>query len=204
MDSLVDLLNPETLIRVGGVELLIVIIFIETGMVFGFFLPGDSLLFIAGMLCSADVIKLHVLMVCILLIFSAVLGSLAGYVFGIKMLTLLSRNRRLLSFKVKYLDATKKIFDKYGMWVFVFGRFIPGVRTFVPIFAGVSNLPWQKFMVYNAMGAAVWVFTMVLAGYSLGNAFPVLTERIEWIVVGIVGLTLIPFAYGFITSNRKQ
>lgn len=203
INSLLELFNPETLIRLGGIELVTVIIFLETGIILGFFLPGDSLLFITGMLCSSNVIKLNVFLLALLLIASATAGSSVGYLFGTKTLARISGSKRLLALKKNYLVKTERVFERFGMWVFVLGRFVPGIRTFVPIFAGVSNIGWKKFMVYNVLGSIVWVCTMLVSGYTLGRLFPVLAQRIELIVVGIIGLTLIPFMYRIVRSKKR-
>jgi membrane-associated protein len=190
--ELPDLFNPESIIRYGGLTLLLIVIFLETGVFFGFFLPGDSLVFIAGLLCDTKFLDLPIMALWPLLIVCASAGSMVGYAFGSRAGNYFAHRRENFFYKKKYLEITRGFYDRYGMWAFILGRFLPIVRTFVPIFAGLAHINYNKFILFNIIGATIWISTMLFAGYGLGNMFPSLTNHLESIVVGMVVLTAIP------------
>lgn len=190
--SFVDIFNPEALIRYGGLALLLFIVFAETGLFFGFFLPGDSLLFVAGLLADSEYLEIGVGPLIILLVIAAVTGSTVGYAFGHWADNYLRTRRENFFYKRKYLELAQDFYSRYGMMAFIMGRFLPIVRTFVPILAGMVKIRFGKFSFFNFVGAAVWIVVMVMAGYLLGNAFPTITEHLEFIVAGMVLITAIP------------
>lgn len=196
-----DLFNPETLIRYGGVTLLIIIIFAETGLFFGFFLPGDSLLFIAGMLTSSKFLDMNIFLLWLLLLIAAVTGSWVGYLFGRRAAGYFANRKENFFYKKKYIDTTRSFYKRYGWGAFVLGRFLPIVRTFVPIFAGMAGIEHGKFILFNVIGAAAWISTMLFAGFGLGNLFPNLSEHLELIVASMIIITAIPV---IITWNKQQ
>ena len=178
-----DAFNPETIIQFGGLGLVLLIIFAETGLFFGFFLPGDSLLFIAGLLAGTEYLDIHVSLLIALLVIAAVLGSLAGYLTGRWAGAYLLHRKDSFFFKKKYLDVTQAFYQKHGMMAFILGRFLPVVRTFVTILAGMARIDLPKFLIFNFLGATIWILTMVLAGHFLGRIFPNITSYLELIVV---------------------
>ena len=196
-----DLFNPENLIRYGGVTLLLIIIFTETGVFFGFFLPGDSLLFIAGMLTSSGFLDLNIFLLWLLLLISAVLGSIVGYLFGRRAASYFAHRKENFFYKKKYVDTTRSFYKRYGMGAFILGRFLPIIRTFVPIFAGMAGIEYGRFILFNVIGAAIWISTMLFAGYGLGNLFPDLSNYLELIVAAMIIITAIPV---IITWNKQQ
>lgn len=198
-----DLLNPETIIQYGGLVLLLGIIFAETGLFFGFFLPGDSLLFAAGLLCESKYLSTSVGVLIPLLILAAVLGSTVGYGIGRWAKQYLEHRKENFFYKKKYIEMTETFYQKHGMMAFVLGRFLPIVRTFVPILAGMARIDFKKFWIYNLLGAAAWIVSMVLAGYLLGNAFPGLIDHLEIIVVVMIFVSTIPVITTFLRSQRK-
>jgi membrane-associated protein len=200
--SLSELVNPEALIQYGGLILLLVIIFAETGIFFGFFLPGDSLLFTAGLLAESDFLDTPVGMLILFLIIAAVSGTTVGYGVGRWAKTYLENRSESFFYRRKYIEMTEAFYQKHGMMAFVLGRFLPIVRTFVPILAGMTHINFKKFFFYNVIGAAIWVVTMVMAGHLLGSAFPNLIEYLEYIVFGMIFLTAIPLVISFF-KNRK-
>jgi membrane-associated protein len=202
--SFKDLLNPEMVIHYGGLALLLTIIFAETGLFFGFFLPGDSLLFAAGLLCESKYLTTPVVILIPLLILAAVLGSTVGYGFGRWAKHYLERRKENFFYKKKYIEMTETFYQKYGMMAFVLGRFLPIVRTFVTILAGMSRIDFKKFWIYNLLGASAWIVTMVLAGYLLGNAFPGLIDHLEIIVVAMILVSAIPVITTFFRAQRKM
>ena len=200
--SLSELVNPEALIQYGGLILLLIIIFAETGIFFGFFLPGDSLLFTAGLLAESSFLDTLVGLLIVLLIVAAVSGTTVGYGVGRWAKTYLENRSEGFFYRRKYIEMTEAFYQKHGMMAFVLGRFLPIVRTFVPILAGMTHINFKKFFFYNVIGAAIWVVTMVMSGHLLGSAFPNLIEYLEYVVFGMILVTAIPLVISFM-KNRK-
>ncbi len=203
VESLFDYLNPETLIQQGGLVLLFAIVFAETGLFFGFFLPGDSLLFIAGLLCDSPYLDTNPALLIILLVIGATLGTIVGYLTGRWTETYLRNRKENFFYKKKYLDVAQTFYNKHGMVAFITGRFLPVVRTFVPIVAGIIRIPFSKFLVYNFIGATLWVSILVIAGYLLGNRFPLLIDHIELIIVFLIVITSIPVIITFLKQKNS-
>jgi len=200
--ALLDSINPENIIQYGGLSLLLLIVFAETGVFFGFFLPGDSLLFVAGLLSDTEYLDLNVTLLIVLLIIAAVSGSTVGYLTGRWAGNYLANKKDNLFFKKKYLDITQAFYLKHGMMAFVLGRFLPVVRTFVTILAGMVKIDFTKFVIFNFLGASIWILTMVLAGHFLGRIFPEITSYLEIIVVGMILISAIPVIVTYF-KNRK-
>jgi membrane-associated protein len=194
--------NPENLIKYGGIGLLLLIIFAETGVFFGFFLPGDSLLFIAGLLSDTEYLDMNVSIMIILLVIAAVSGSTVGYFTGKWAGNYLRHKKDSFFFKKKYLDLTQAFYLKHGMMAFILGRFLPVVRTFVTILAGMVKIDFPKFLLFNFLGASIWIITMVLSGHFLGRIFPGITEYLEIIVIGMVLVSAIPVVITYL-KNKK-
>jgi membrane-associated protein len=202
--SLSELVNPEALIQYGGLVLLLLIIFAETGIFFGFFLPGDSLLFAAGLLAESPYLDTPVTILVILLIIAAVSGTTVGYGVGRWAKNYLENRRESFFYRKKYIELTEAFYQRHGMMAFVLGRFLPIVRTFVPILAGMTHIDFTKFLLYNILGATIWVVTMVMAGHLLGNAFPNLIEYLEYIVFGMILVTAIPLIISWFRNKRNK
>ncbi|GHN01315.1 alkaline phosphatase [Cytophagales bacterium WSM2-2] len=185
-------LSPETIIHIGGVALLLAVVFCETGLFFGFFLPGDSLLFTAGLLCKTEWLTLSPAELIPLLILAATFGTAAGFFFGRWTGDFFSHRKENFFYRKRYVDMTQEYFQKYGMMAFVFGRFIPVVRTFLPILAGIAKIDVKKFWIYNLLGATLWVVSVVLAGYWLGRLFPRLSEYIGLIALIMIFVSTLP------------
>ncbi|WP_028982179.1 DedA family protein [Sporocytophaga myxococcoides] len=207
MDSIVhlfqQLIDPEKLILFGGVTLILLVVFIENGLFFGFFLPGDTLLFTTGIFCATGILNTSILLLLGTISLAAVLGNLAGYAFGKKMGEALLSRKDTLLFKKKYVMAAEAFFIKYGGLALVMGRFLPIIRTFAPIFAGVVKFDFKKFLTYNIIGGILWVFSMLLLGYFLGIMFPQIKEHLELFIGGIVVITWIPVIKTYLTERRK-
>jgi membrane-associated protein len=197
----VDLFNPEAIIRFGGVALLLFIIFAETGLFFGFFLPGDSLLFIAGLLCESQ-FEMSVWVLVVMLVVAATAGTTVGYGFGRWAERYLKNRRENFFYKKRYLDMAQEFYQKYGMMAFVMGRFLPVVRTFVPILAGMVRIAFGRFFFFNLVGASVWIVVMVLAGHLLGKRFPTIVDHLELIVAGMVLITTIPLVVSWVRHRN--
>jgi membrane-associated protein len=200
--SILDSINPENIIQYGGLSLLLLIIFAETGVFFGFFLPGDSLLFVAGLLCDTEYLDTPVGLLIILLIIAAVSGSTVGYLTGRWAGNYLANKKDSIFFKRKYLDMTQAFYLKHGMMAFVLGRFLPVVRTFVTILAGMVKIDFPKFLIFNVLGASIWIIVMVLSGHFLGRIFPGITKYLEIIVVGMVLISAVPVIITYL-KNKK-
>lgn len=203
LDFLKQLTDPQSIISYGGLALLLFVVFAETGLLIGFFLPGDSLIFISGMICVSQPqllgVNLPVLMLS--LATAAILGNVAGYWFGYKVGPPLFKREDSLIFKKRYLEVTKAFYDKNGGKTLIIGRFLPIIRTFAPILAGVIKVDFGKFMVYNVVGAVAWICTLSGAGYYLGT-YQWVRDNIGYIVIGLIIVTLIPL---FVTAlGRKK
>jgi len=208
--SWLQLLNPELYILlefVGikiGLLVVLFIVFAETGLLAGFFLPGDSLLFLAGIYSESLMSQislgndfLNVAVFALLVSIMGIFGNMAGYWFGARSGSYLYNQKDTFFFKKKYLYQSKEFFEKYGSRAIVFARFLPIVRTFAPVIAGIVSMDKKKFMFYNILGSFLWSFSMIFAGHYLHALFLDkfnidLKHYIEFIVIGIVGFTTIP------------
>ena len=202
ISAISDFFNPEYIIRYGGMVLLLLVIFTETGVFFGFFLPGDSLVFVAGILAESGFLDMNIFLLWALMVVAASTGSMLGYWFGSRAGNYLANRKENFFYKRRYLDMTRSFYDKYGVWAFILGRFLPIIRTFVPIFAGLAHINYNKFILFNIIGATIWISTMLFAGYALGNMFPALTDHLESIVFGMIVLSAIPVLVAWFRQRR--
>jgi membrane-associated protein len=162
------------------------------------------LLFAAGLLAESPYLETPVAILIILLIIAAVTGTTVGYGVGRWAKNYLENRRENFFYRKKYIELTEAFYQRHGMMAFVLGRFLPIVRTFVPILAGMTHIDFKKFLIYNVLGASIWVVTMVMAGHLLGNAFPNLIEYLEYIVFGMILLTAIPLVVSFFRRKRTE
>src|ERR1700733_12425343 len=191
-EHLQNLTDAQSIIRKGGFYVLLVVIFAETGLFFGFFLPGDYLLVLAGLLCAAGIVDVPIYTLVISLIIAGFLGNHAGYWFGYRTGPILFKRNESLFFKKRYVTMAEEFYAKHGGMALVLGRFFPIIRTFAPIFAGVVKVDLRKFTIYNLIGCFAWVCTFTLSGYFLGRRFPHLKDYMQYIVVGLIIITTIP------------
>lgn len=198
-----ELFNPEYIIQYGGLALLLVIVFAETGLFFGFFLPGDSLLFTAGLLTKSGYLDHHVMWLIVMLIFAAVAGTCAGYFFGRWTKRYIYSVKDNFFYKRKYLDMAQQFYAKHGLISFIAGRFLPIFRTFVPIIAGVINIRFSAFLLFNVIGAALWIITMVMSGHVLGGLFPAILNYMEIVIIIIVAVTTIPVVLSYLKHKTS-
>ena len=203
LDSIWDLFKPEELIRFGGLFLLIVIIFLENGVFFGLFLPGDSLLFTAGLLCYMGVLDVDLAHLIFYIGAAAFVGYYAGYWFGFRTGEALYKRKDSLFFKKKYIIMAEDFYKKYGGLALVLGRFLPIVRTFAPILAGVVKVKPLVFLFFNFMGAVLWPLTIVTAGYFVGELVPNALDYLNYVVIIFIIVTSIPI-YNTIQKERKR
>lgn len=183
------------LIQFIGYPGLFAIIFAESGLIIGFFLPGASLLFTSGFLASQEFLDIRIIVP--LVAIAAILGDNVGYWFGAKVGIHLFDKPNSRFFKRKYLERTKRFYAKYGTRTIVLARFVPVVRTFAPILAGVANMDYRVFMFYNALGGVLWASGISFLGYMLGQTFPKTADYIEVVVLAIIVVTCIPLAREF-------
>jgi membrane-associated protein len=214
-----DLLNPEFYIKLGGLWLLLFIVFAETGLMVGFFLPGDSLLFVAGIYSTELIDSLvkggiggdlpDLLALWVLVSLCGIAGNWAGYWFGNKSGPYLYHRKDNFIFKQKYLFRAKEFFDKHGGEAIVVARFLPIIRTFTPIIAGIVVMEKKKFVLYNIIGCVAWVFLMLFAGHYLQRfclskfGFD-LKKHLEVIVIGIVIITTAPVIYKLFFGKKNS
>lgn len=192
--------NLENLVRWGGYAVLVAIIFAETGLLIGFFLPGDSLLFAAGIVAARG--YLDISLVIALLTVAGVSGNSVGYWFGRKAGQPLFRRENSRIFKREYLLRAKDFYDRHGGLAIVLARFVPIVRTFAPIVAGVIEMPYHRFMVYNIAGSLGWILSMCLAGFFLGN-IPFIKQHLEMMVLAIVLVSVLPIGLHALKERRR-
>jgi membrane-associated protein len=203
LHTLRDLLDPEKIIQVGGLALVAAIIFAETGLMFGFFLPGDSLLFTVGLFCALEILPVPIGWVILALSAAAIVGDQVGYWTGRLLGQRLFEKRETWFFKRKYLQQTGAFYNRWGKSAIILGRYVPIVRTFAPILAGVVGFPPRQFIVYNATGGILWIVSLTLAGYGLGSAFPWLRKYIEVIALGIIVLSLLPILRTYLKARAR-
>ncbi|HKR00778.1 MAG TPA: VTT domain-containing protein [Pyrinomonadaceae bacterium] len=204
-------LDPKT-IATAGYFVLILVVFAETGLAVGFFLPGDSLLFVSGLFAADGKFQLfsslsqevNLLILLFSVFVAAVTGDAVGYLTGSKLGPHLFKRPKSLLFRPSHLQKAQGFYEKYGGKTIIIARFVPIVRTFAPIVAGAARMPYRTFVVYNVIGGFLWVFSMILAGYFLGQAFPFLREHLELVVITIVLLSLVPAVIEIIKSRREK
>ncbi len=194
-DFLKQLTNPESIINYGGLWLLLFVIFAETGLLIGFFLPGDNLILLAGILCKAkpELLHLNYFTLVILMCLAAILGNTFGYWFGKSAGDKLYSKKDSFLFKQKHLEVTKTYYNKYGgNMTLVIARFLPLIRTFAPIIAGVIKVDFKKFMFFNCIGAAAWILSLTSIGYFLVHVFPQITNYMGYVFIVLIIITALP------------
>ena len=200
-EFLKQLVNPESIIYYGGIYLVLFVIFAETGLFFGFFLPGDSLLFTAGLFCATGNLNVNIYVLLVLIIGAAVLGNWVGYLFGRRVGVLLYKRKSTWIFKQKHLQMGKEFYETNGGVAIILSRFLPIFRTFAPIVAGIVQQEFHLFMIYNILGAVIWVSSLCLAGYILGILTPGIEHYLEYIIIALIVITTIPILLKAIRSR---
>lgn len=201
-----DWLDPEKLLTMLGPWMLVglcLIVFAECGLLVGFFLPGDSLLFTAGLFVAAGHISTPLWVVCVLLTVCAFIGNVVGYYIGRKAGPALFNKPESKIFKKEYVDKTQEFFDKYGPRAIVLARFVPIVRTFITAMAGVGKMDAKKYFTYSAIGGVAWAAGLTVLGYFLGQvAF--IKNNLELTLIGIVALSFIPIIIEVIKARKEK
>jgi len=197
-----QLYDVKTLVHTVGYIGLVIIIFSETGLLAGFFLPGDSLLVTAGLFAATG--ELDIVLLNVMLIPAAVIGDAVGYWIGHKSGPHLFKREQSLLFRKDYLIKTQEFYNKYGRMTIILARFIPIIRTFAPTVAGIAQMKYLDFFKFNVIGGALWILGMTLLGYLLGNTIPNIDKHIEKVIVIIVFLSILPIIYKFVSSKMKK
>lgn len=211
MESILELFkhltNADWITQHGGLYLVALIVFAETGLFVGFFLPGDSLLFVTGLIIAQsaspfDSAALNLPYWIVLITLAGIIGNLVGYWFGKKTGPILFERKDTWLFKRKHLIQAKEFYEKKGGSAIILARFIPIVRTFAPIVAGVVHMERKKFLLYNIIGSFTWVSSMTITGYCLGENEWV-KSNLEKIVIGLILVTTLPVLYKMIFAKKK-
>jgi membrane-associated protein len=211
MESILELFkhltNADWITQHGGLYLVALIVFAETGLFVGFFLPGDSLLFVTGLIIAQsaspfDLAALNLPYWIVLITVAGIIGNLVGYWFGKKTGPILFERKDTWLFKRKHLIQAKEFYEKKGGSAIILARFIPIVRTFAPIVAGVVHMERKKFLLYNIIGSFAWVASMTITGYCLGENEWV-KGNLEKIVIGLILVTTLPVLYKMIFAKKK-
>lgn len=196
------LIDPEKLLREGGFYVVVFVIFAETGLFFGFFLPGDYLLFLAGMFVATGKLDVNIYVLIAGLMAAAISGNFTGYWFGRKTGPVLYQRKDSFFFKKKFLKAAEAYYNKQGAFALIMGRFVPIVRTFAPIIAGVVKLDFRKFALYNVVGAVFWIASLTLLGYFLGKKFEKeINQYLLYIILGFIVITTLPVIIAFLRKR---
>lgn len=190
----------ETIVRSGGILLVSIIVFAESGLLVGFFLPGDTLLFGAGLAASQGQISLPILIISV--VTAAIVGDNVGYSIGRRTGHRIFKKKDGIIFRQEYLETSEKFYEKHGGKTIIIARFVPIVRTFAPVVAGASKMPRRKFFFYNVIGGIVWGAGMPLLGYLVGNRIPGLDHYIELVIIGVVVLSLL-LAFAHVLKDPK-
>ena len=210
MDTLVDALSDllrgryalDELVRWGGYVVLVAIVFVETGLLIGFFLPGDSLLITAGVVAATGALNIWWLNV--LLAVAAVVGDSVGYAIGWRAGPRLFTRPKSLLFNPRHVERTRSFYARHGAKTIVIARFVPIVRTFAPVVAGIGQMEYRRFLLYNVAGGVGWVTSMTWAGYFLGQMVPNISERLPIVVLIVIVLSLIPIVVELVRERRRR
>jgi membrane-associated protein len=197
-----NLHNLEDLITWGGYTVLAIIVFAESGLLFGFFLPGDSLLVTAGLLATQGYLNIWELF--FLLATMAIVGDSVGYQFGKYTGPKLFKREKSILFAKDHLLKAKAFYDKHGGKTIIIARFIPIVRTFAPIVAGAGNMPYKKFLAFNVVGGIGWVGSMLGVGYFLGRTIPGVEEHLHVVIGIVILLSILPGIYAYLKEKMAK
>lgn len=206
MDSLVDffrsLRDVQGLVKTVGYVGMSAIVFAETGLLVGFFLPGDSLLVTAGLLC-ATLNLMNVWLLGLLLTIASILGNAVGYAIGAAAGPRLFSKEDSLLFNKKHLYRASAFYEKHGGKTIIIARFMPIVRTFVPVVAGMGRMDYKRYTFYNVVGGIAWIWSMLLIGYFLGIYIPGVDKHIEVLILVVIFISLLPGIIGWLRARRS-
>jgi membrane-associated protein len=192
----------DDLIRWGGYAILAAIVFTETGLLIGCFLPGDSLLITAGLVAATG--SLNIWWLNALLIVAAVMGDSVGYAIGIRLGPRIFTRPKSLLFNPRHLERTQEFYRRHGPKTIVIARFVPIIRTFAPVLAGVGRMEYRRFLFYNVFGGVGWVTSMTWAGFLLGRSVPNIERHIHIIVIVVIVLSCVPIGIELLRERRRR
>ena len=198
--------DVQGLVRFGGLAALTAIIFAETGLLFGFFLPGDSLLVTAGLYCTSvagEQPLLNIVWLNLAAMAAAIAGDTVGYWIGAKSGPKLFTREQSLFFSRKHLLRTRDFYERHGGKTIIIARFLPFARTFAPIVAGIGQMSYRRFISFNVFGGVGWVASMTLLGFSLGKIYPPITKQIDKVIIVIIAVSLVPGAISYLLNRKK-
>jgi membrane-associated protein len=208
MNSIVEffqyILNSEELIRTGGLLAITFIVFAENGLFFAFFLPGDYLVFLAGVFCGTGILDVPIVILLLCMFTAAVLGSLVGYIFGKYFGDMFENRPDSLFFKKKHIDTTRKYFEKYGSRTLIISRFLPVVRTFAPILAGLVKMSFPSFLINNVVGGAIWIGALTGGGFLFGERFPWIVDYVQYIILFFLAITTFTVIKGYLNARKEM
>ena len=208
MDFLRDFIHRlsdlPALIQWAGYVGLTLIIFAETGLLIGFFLPGDSLLVTAGLLASQPEFRLDVYVMGVILSIAAIVGDSVGYAIGRASGPRIFTREDSLFFHKKHLLRAHAFYEKHGGKTIVLARFMPIVRTFAPVVAGVAQMRYRSFIFYNVFGGLLWIWSMLFTGYFLGRWVPGIDRHIEKVIIVVIFLSILPGIIGWLRERKKN
>lgn len=199
--SIFHYINPNFIIKTFGIIWVLAVIFSETWLLVGILLPGDSLLFLAWVLVSNHFLNINIYIFWLLITLASIIGNQVWYFTGKKLGKNIYKIPENILFKHRYLDQAKEFYDKYGKMAIIVWKFVPIVRTIVPIFAGAFEVSITDFMIYNVIWSAIWVSIFLWAGYVLGNEFPSIWKNVDLVWVVIVLVSVIPIVYKYISNT---
>jgi membrane-associated protein len=199
---MLELFNLPHLIHHYGYVGISIIVFLESGIFFP--LPGDSLLFTAGILASSNLLNLHLLALIPIIFGSSFVGAIAGYYVGVYIIHL----RKVLFFgrflKDEHINKAHGFFETYGKFAVIFSKFLPVIRTFVPIAAGAARMDFKHFLQYNLIGSFVWAASVTSLGYFLGKIFPQIQSYLSWLIIAVVLVSVLPALYEYIVRRKRR
>jgi membrane-associated protein len=196
------LTDVRGLVQAGGYIALAIIVFTETGLMIGFFLPGDSLLVTAGLFAAKG--DLNIVYLNLLLMACAILGDATGYFIGRQLGPALFKKEDSLLFKKKHLVATHEFYERHGGKTIIIARFVPVIRTFAPVVAGMANMGYRRFATFNIIGGVAWVFSMTMLGYGLVTLFPATEKHIEKVIIVVIFVSLLPGLIEWLRARRRR
>lgn len=197
--------DPHLIIEYGGLILILAIVYVETGFFLGFVLPGgDYLLFAAGMFCGTHYLEISLPLLLTLMVTASFMGDLTGYMKGKWLGEKLFTDNQSRFFKKEYLERGSSFYSRYGIWAFVLGRFMPVIRTLVPMIAGASRFQFKRFLLFNFLGAVTWVCTLVPLGYYVGKAYPDVMKYSVYIILIFIVIASIPMVKIMFSKIKKS
>jgi membrane-associated protein len=195
--------DPQALVRAAGYVGLTAIIFTETGLLIGFFFPCDSLLVAAGLIASQPARGLNVWLLGLILSVAAILGDTVGYYIGKASGPRIFTRENSLLFNRRHLERAHAFYLKHGGKTIVLARFMPIIRTFAPVVAGVAEMPYRSFLAYNVFGGVLWVWSMLLTGYVLGRYIPGVDKHIDKVIILVIFLSILPGIIGWYRERKR-